>query len=288
MCSTPEGIGTTITMQWPQLIRHRSRAQRPKASARRSPWVHSLRREETLDVLNARRHRHDDHALGDLPPAFFLDVLNARRHRHDDHASTLRSSNSVSMCSTPEGIGTTITFPSVRGGDGSQMCSTPEGIGTTITAAGAPRRRNRGEVLNARRHRHDDHLRRVDHAPQQQDVLNARRHRHDDHRPAREARGPRSCVLNARRHRHDDHHMTQVNDQIGTAVLNARRHRHDDHNARSRSSPVGEAACSTPEGIGTTITLFDLLDLRSDELRAQRPKASARRSRVAARSTPPA
>ena len=71
-------------------------------------------------------------------------VLNARGHRHDDHKyARMRDKNEPEMCSTPEGIGTTITCFLYKLHKLLKWCSTPEGIGTTITVPVLARRLRR-------------------------------------------------------------------------------------------------------------------------------------------------
>ncbi len=60
-------------------------------------------------------------------------MLNARGHRLDDHHPARITSWRFGLCSTPEGIGSTITPTSAAASRHMAACSTPEGIGSTIT-----------------------------------------------------------------------------------------------------------------------------------------------------------
>ena len=155
-------------------------------------------------------------------------------------------------------------------------------------------------VLNARRHRSGGHQPSDPRLESLAVVLNARRHRSGGHRAGIEGVRQRGPVLNARRHRSGGHRPPcQSISMIGCRaqrpkaserrspsharrctkereVLNARRHRSGGHPPAwpRRSTRPG---CSTPEGIGAAVT-SERSWCRSTSGRAQRPKASERRS----------
>ncbi len=205
-CSTPEGIGSTITNGDASDLLGRRGAQRPRASARRSP-LHGVSDGAEQHVLNARGHRLDDHS------AAGAGCRRRWRGAQRPRASARRSP------------------PHARMAIEMALCSTPEGIGSTITAQGNV------EAIAVRV------------------VLNARGHRLDDHTSRRPVAADRICAGAQRPRASARRSRAQCRNYCDNAtVLNARGHRLDDHVGGNGIARVTTQVCSTPEGIGSTIT----------------------------------
>ena len=193
------------------------------------------------------------------------------------------------MCSTPEGIGAGITAAIDRalGGEVGR-CSTPEGIGAGITSLVRAATEIVLLVLNARRHRSGNYL---------QDAF-------DTVLAAYECSTPEGIGAGITR--------DGERSAVGRApVLNARRHRSGNYPGGPPHIIFREQECSTPEGIGAGITAAraenaqsrrgEVLNARRHRSGnyaacgtrsvavnscAQRPKASERELRSAARGAP--
>ncbi len=253
-CSTPEGIGAAITGQARGRRAPSARAQRPRASGRRSPV--ELREDVRAGlVLNARGHRGGDHrrasgstirsrssaqrprASGRRSPRPAGDVrdcllvLNARGHRGGDHfAPKVSTAHCFTGAQRPRASGRR-SHPEIRDRAQRSLCSTPEGIGAAITwsvaaVPAAPCMCSTPEGIGAAiTHIGLDALCDSLRCSTPEGIGAAITSR------TPRARGRPSFVLNARGHRGGDHDERRLLLRRRPAVLNARGHRGGDHSS---------------------------------------------------------
>ena len=250
LCSTPEGIDAAITQR---------RMARGMAGLRCSTpegidAAITFRIKLAMNCLfcaqrpkaSMRRSRPTVYSQ-----PYLLDVLNARRHRCGDHMRSVKLVCAGCRAQRPKA--------SMRR---SHQC--------------APRQASRYFVLNARRHRCGDHQLADLLGYELGCVLNARRHRCGDHFEAEIEKQRKPCAQRPKASMRRSPRFSTVAPSVGR-VLNARRHRCGDHVSRCFAS-FSVRRCSTPEGIDAAITCQRPSLARRCCARAQRPKASMRRS----------
>ena len=178
-------------------------------------------------VLNARRHRRGNQGWV-RRSAVDMGGCAQRPKASEGESGTgkLAMGTTVSLCSTPEGIGGGIRFIPLPRALTAVKCSTPEGIGGGIR--GQRRRHPANRCASAQRPKASEG------ESGQSGGFAVRTLR----------------VLNARRHRRGNQGIPPAPSVSHRTVLNARRHRRGNQGPGCRLSDCLADLCSTPEGIG--------------------------------------